>query len=93
MRQRPGPARQRGSVQTTTKVSSPVRQGQDAPPGISVERARDTLRGRVNDGFDQGQDLVEVVLIPDFMAQMWPIRKTMLQRNMKQAGRFRARDG
>jgi hypothetical protein len=47
----------------------------------------------VNDGFDQGQDLVEVVFIPDFMAQMWPIRKTMLQRNMKQAGRFRTGHG
>jgi hypothetical protein len=47
----------------------------------------------VNDGFDQGQDLVELVFIPDFMAQMWPIRKTMLQRNMKQAGRFRTGHG
>lgn len=28
--------------------------------------------------------------MPDFMAQMWPIRKAMLHRNMKQAARFRA---
>ena len=70
-----------------------MRQGQDAPPGISVERAQNTLRGRVNDGFDQGQDLVEVVLIPDFMAQMWPIRKAMLQRNMKQGPRCRVDGG
>ena len=93
MRQRPGPARQRGSVQTKTKVSSPVRQGQDAPPGISVERAQNTLRGRLNDGFDQSQDLAEMVLMPDFMTQMWPIRKPMLQRNMKQGARCRALAG
>jgi hypothetical protein len=93
MRQQPGHARQRGSVQTKTKVSSPVRQGQDAPPGISVEPAQKTLRGRLNDGFGQDQVQAEVVLIPDFMAQMWPIRKAMLHRNMKQGARFRVNPG
>jgi hypothetical protein len=31
--------------------------------------------------------------MPDFMTQMWPIRKAMLQCNMKQGGRFRALPG